>query len=112
MKHGIRTMHCTSEGGTPMSQSSSDRPADHHVLRPGPLPLYQLILHRGTDADPMRILRTVIELTRFTLQEASRKIDEAQNQGRCRLLVTHKERAELFAELFTRRKLAVSVEPV
>src|SRR5260221_3083699 len=97
-----------------MSQSSSDRPADHvqPSLRPGPLPLFQVVLHRGGDHDAMRTLRTIIELTRSNLQDATQKFGEAQNQGRCRLLVTHKERAELFAELFTRRKLNVSVEPV
>ena len=60
----------------------------------------------------MRTLRTIMELTRFGVQEATQKISEAENLGRCSLLVTHKERAELFAEIFTERQLNVSVEPV
>lgn len=95
---------------SPSSEQPGDRPDLRSELRPGPLPPYQLILHRSPDHDLMRTLRTIMELTRFGWQEATEKITEAENQGRCQLLVTHKERAELFAELFTSRKLQVSVE--
>jgi ATP-dependent Clp protease adaptor protein ClpS len=97
----------------PMSQSPSDRSADHpEPPRSRRLPPYQLVLHRSNEDDRMRTLRTIMELTRFGVQEATQKIGEAENLGRCSLLVTHKERAELFAEIFTERKLNVSVEPV
>jgi hypothetical protein len=95
---------------SPSSEEPDERPDLRSALRPGPLPLYQLILHRSGDHDLMRTLRTIMELTRFGWQEATEKIAEAENQGRCQLLVTHKERAELFAELFTNRKLPVSIE--
>lgn len=99
-----------------MSQSPSDRSADHpeprNTLRPGPLPPHQLVLHRGDEEDRMHTLRTIMQLTRFGVHEVTRKMGEAENLGRSALLVTHKERAELFAELFTEQKLNVSVEPV
>jgi hypothetical protein len=98
-----------------MSQLPSERPADRPdhapALRPGPLPPYQLILHRG-DEDMMHVIRTIMELTRFCVAEATHKMWEAQHSGRSPLLVTHKERAELFAEQFGERGLQVSIEAV
>lgn len=102
-----------------MSQSSSDHPANRPepaksapVLRPGPLPPHQLILHRSEGEDMVRTVRTIMELTRFCLDEATHKMWEAQHNGRSRILITHKERAELFAAQFAERKLNATVEPV
>jgi hypothetical protein len=73
---------------------------------------HQLILHRGKGVDSMRTLRTIMELTRFGVAEASQKMSVADHLGRAQLLVTHQERAELYAQQFADRGVIVSVEPV
>jgi hypothetical protein len=60
----------------------------------------------------MHVIRTIMELTRFCVAEATHKMWEAQHTGRSTLLVTHKERAELFVELFGERGIQITVESV
>jgi len=75
------------------------------------LPRFKLILHHNDALELMFIVRTVMELTRLCRAEATHKMWEAYHTGRSVLLVTYKERAELYAELFTDRGLTVSIEP-
>lgn len=76
-----------------------------------PIPRFRLVLHQSADLELMFIVRTVMELTRLCRAEATHKMWEAYHCGRSVLLVTYKERAELFAEQFTERGLNVSIEP-
>jgi ATP-dependent Clp protease adapter protein ClpS len=59
----------------------------------------------------MFIVRTIMELTRLCRAEATHKMWEAYHCGRSVLLVTYRERAELYAERFNERGLTVSIEP-
>jgi ATP-dependent Clp protease adapter protein ClpS len=59
----------------------------------------------------MFVVRTVMELTRFCRAEATHKMWEAHHCGRSVLLVTYRERAELYAEQFADRGLPVAIEP-
>jgi ATP-dependent Clp protease adapter protein ClpS len=59
----------------------------------------------------MFIVRTVMELTRLCRPEATHKMWQAHHCGSAVLLVTYRERAEMYAELFASRGLTVSVEP-
>lgn len=107
-----------------MSPHPSDNPAP--ARRPGdlpsraaprpvprrPLPRYRVVLLNNAQSDMMFIVRTIMELTRFCRAEATHKMWEAHHTGRSQLLVTHKERAELYVEQFAGRSLAVSIEPV
>jgi hypothetical protein len=79
-------------------------------LRPGPLPAYQVVLHCDEAHDRMSTLRAIMELTRYRVDEVIHRIREAQRHGRACLLVTHKERAELYAEQFEERQLNVTIE--
>jgi ATP-dependent Clp protease adapter protein ClpS len=79
--------------------------------RPRPLPPYRVILKNNTAADMMFIVRTIMELTRFCRAEATHKMWEAHHCGRSLLLVTHRERAELYVEQFAAKGLAVTIEP-
>lgn len=96
--------------------------SQHHADHPRPerqgqqetresLPRYNLILH-GSLHDMMYVIRTIMELTRFCLAEATHKMWEAHNLGRALLLVTYKERAELYVEQFADRGLTVTMEPI
>jgi ATP-dependent Clp protease adapter protein ClpS len=106
----------------------SQHPADPSPLPPGKpirpgesqtpglvprrtLPRFRLLLHHNHALELMFIVRTVMELTRLCRAEATHKMWEAYHTGRSVLLVTYKERAELYAEVFTDRGLTVSIEP-
>jgi ATP-dependent Clp protease adaptor protein ClpS len=96
-----------------MSQQPLDRSArTSGGPRPGPLPPYKVILLRDAAKELMFIVRTVMELTRFHRAEATHKMWEAHHSGRSMLLVTHKERAELYVDQFADRGLPVTIEPV
>ncbi|MGF1583555.1 MAG: ATP-dependent Clp protease adaptor ClpS [Gemmataceae bacterium] len=60
----------------------------------------------------MAIVRAVMELLRFCKTEATHKMWQAHYEGRATLIVTHKERAELFVELFALRDIVVGIEAV
>jgi ATP-dependent Clp protease adapter protein ClpS len=75
------------------------------------LPRYRVVLLNNADKDLMFVVRTVMELTRFCRTEATLKMWQAHYDGRAILVVTHKERAELFVELFAARGVAVTMEP-
>lgn len=59
----------------------------------------------------MFVVRAVMELTRFGTAEAEFRMWEAHHRGRCVVLVTHLERAELYVEQFRERGLSASIEP-
>jgi ATP-dependent Clp protease adapter protein ClpS len=75
------------------------------------LPPFRVVLLNNTTQDMMFIVRTIMELTRLCRAEATHKMWEAHHCGRSVLLVTHKERAELFAEQFASKGLTTTVEP-
>jgi ATP-dependent Clp protease adaptor protein ClpS len=94
----------------------SQHPFDPSSPPPGPvprstLPRFKLLLLHNDALELMFIVRTVMELTRLCRAEATHKMWEAYHTGRSLLLVTYKERAELYAEIFTERGLTVSIEP-
>src|SRR6516162_6357596 len=100
-----------------MSQHPLDQPdGSRESPRPDqgrnrPIPRVKLILQSTRDADLMVVVRTVMELTHLGRAEATHKMWEAYYSGRSQLLITFKERAELFVEQFARRGLTVLIEP-
>jgi ATP-dependent Clp protease adaptor protein ClpS len=98
-----------------MSQFPPDRPgfpSDYQGRRqPGPLPRYQLILLNDDKADLMAVVRTIMELTHFCRAEATHRMWQAHHSGRSILLMTHRERAELYVEQFAGKGITVKVEP-
>jgi ATP-dependent Clp protease adapter protein ClpS len=93
----------------PDEASSQGRPLDQP--RTQQLPRYKVLLHPDAVHDLMFVVRSVMELTRFPRAEATHKMWEAHHCGRSVLLITHRERAELFVEQFASRGLTVSIEP-
>jgi ATP-dependent Clp protease adapter protein ClpS len=80
-------------------------------LRFRPLPPYKVILHQDRASELMFVVRTVMELTRLCREEATQKMWETYHYGRSLLLVTYKERAELYVEQFASKGLLASIEP-
>ncbi len=78
---------------------------------PRALARFKVILVSDPAQDLMHVVRSVMQLTRFPREEATHKMWEAHHGGRSVLLITHLERAELYAEQFAGHSLTVVVEP-
>lgn len=89
------------------SADSSGKPPP----KPGPLPRCRLVLLKNEADDLVLVMRTIMELTRYCRAEATHKMWQAHHTGRSQLLVTHRERGELFVEQFASRGVTVVVEP-
>src|SRR5262249_49235706 len=87
------------------------RPASSGQTASRQLPRFKVILLRDSINDLMFIVRTVMELTRLCRAEATHKMWEAHHCGQSVLLVTYRERAELYVEQFPSRNLATTLEP-
>jgi ATP-dependent Clp protease adaptor protein ClpS len=79
---------------------------------PTRLPRWHLILVNDDHADLTVVVRTIMELTHFCRTEATHKMWQAHHCGRSHLLMTHRERAELYVEQFAGKGLTVTLEPV
>ncbi|GBD37483.1 ATP-dependent Clp protease adapter protein ClpS [bacterium HR36] len=75
------------------------------------LPPYKLLLHNDDVHDMAYVVQTIQELTALSREEATQRMLEAHHTGVALLLVTHKERAELYAEQFAAKGLTVTIEP-
>lgn len=78
---------------------------------PQPLPQYKVLLHNDDVNDFGYVIGTIVELTPLDEQEAKTRVKEADESGVSLLLITHKERAELYQEQFTSKQLTVTIEP-
>lgn len=109
-----------SEKQQTVEQVESGNPSGAAVLTPRPapapprldrLPPFRVLLHNDDVNDMIHVVRTITELTPLTKPEAVKRMAEAHNAGVALLLVTHRERAELYAEQFRSKRLTVTVEP-
>lgn len=91
----------------------SSRPPSRrtHSGPSAPVTRYRVFLHRTADQDLVSVVRAVMDLTHYGSAEAEFRMWEAHHRGRSVVLVTHLERAELYAEQFADRGLRVSIEP-
>jgi ATP-dependent Clp protease adaptor protein ClpS len=78
---------------------------------PQPLPPWKVMLHNDDKNEMLFVVKTVMELTPLGEQESKRRTMEAHETGVALLLVTHKERAELYQEQFKSKGLTVTIEP-
>jgi len=83
----------------------------HPLRSASPATRYKLFLLRTADRDLVSVVRAVMDLTHFGSAEAEFRMWEAYHCGRSVVLVTHLERAELYAEQFADRGLQVAIEP-
>lgn len=92
---------------------SPRRPVDSQSAFPPRrmLPRYKVILVFDRENHLMCIMQSVMDLMHFCRTEATHKMWEAHHWGSSLLLVTWRERAELYAEQFASRGLRVSIEP-
>jgi ATP-dependent Clp protease adaptor protein ClpS len=75
------------------------------------LPPYRVILHND-DVNPIdHVILTILKLTPLKEDEAVDRTLEAHETGQALLLVTGRERAELYCEQFASYHLTVTAEP-
>ncbi len=88
----------------------AERPAPS---RPAPreLPPFRVILHNDDHNDMLFVVATIVELTPLGKERAVQAMLEAHTSGCVLLLVTHKERAELYADQFRSKGLTATIEP-
>ncbi len=77
----------------------------------GHLPPYRVILHNDDVNTFDHVIDSILRLTPLKEPEAVARTLEAHQTGSSILLVTHKERAELYVEQFASRGLTVTCEP-
>lgn len=77
---------------------------------PQMLPPWKVLLHNDDVNQRDYVVTTIVELTHLKQQDALLRMDEADKTGVSLLLVTHKERAELYRDQFQSKRLTVSIE--
>lgn len=97
---------------TPAPQSPAADPRTH-VAPPATdrLPLFKVLLHNDHHNDMVHVVETLMDLTPLNAHNATRVMLEAHQTGVALVLVTHRERAELYVEQFGAKKLTVTIEP-
>lgn len=75
------------------------------------LPPFRVLLHNDDVNDIRSVVGAIVELTPLNKEEAVQRTEEAHTSGVALLLVTHKERAELYRDQFRSKRLNVSIEP-
>ena len=114
LPHANRLVRIRLAGGITMSIPfpESSLPEYRKELRQRPtLPPFKVVLLNNASLDLMFVVRTIMELTRLCRAEATHKMWQAYHWGRSLLLVTFKERAELYVEQFAARGLTLTIEP-
>ncbi len=81
------------------------------VPRPGILPPYRVLLHNDDENDMLHVVDVIFRLTPLSVEEAIEIMLEAHDTDVALLLVTHRERAELYCEQFATFSLSVTTEP-
>ena len=94
----------------PAKPQKSRKPKPKPSL-PGMMPPWKVLLHNDNKNDMIYVISSIMELTKLNEQDAKLRMLEAHETGVALLLVTHKERAELYLEQFHSKSLTVTIEP-
>jgi ATP-dependent Clp protease adaptor protein ClpS len=90
------------------SQTQTATRPEQHVRR---VPPHRVVLHNDNVNTFEHVILTILKLTPIKEHEAIDKTIEAHETGHSVLLVTTKERAELYVEQFATFRLTVTAEP-
>ena len=78
---------------------------------PKVLPPWKVLLHNAAVPAPQHGGPPSGGRTHLNEQDAKTRMEEADKTGVALILVTHKERAELYKDQFTSKSLTVTIEP-
>lgn len=99
-------------GNTAVAEPPAKTKTQPQKPRLDQLPPYQVLLHNDDINDMLYVVRTVIEITPLNKERALEVTFEAHLSGVAMVLVTHKERAELYRDQFQSKGLTATIEPV
>ena len=74
------------------------------------LPPWKVLLHNDDKNEMEYVVAAIVELTPLNEQAALVRMKEAHETGVALLLMTHKERAELYKDQFESKGLTVTIE--
>lgn len=77
---------------------------------PGLMPQWKVLLHNDDKNTFDHVIESLVELTPLDEDEATQKTIEAHKTKVALILVTHKERAELYMEQLTSKGLTITIE--
>ena len=77
---------------------------------PKMLPPFKVLLHNDDKNTFEHVIQSILRLTPVEFDDAVRKTLEAHETGVSLLLVTHRERAELYLEQFISLSITVTIE--
>jgi ATP-dependent Clp protease adapter protein ClpS len=99
--------------GTAVAAPQANPRQDAAPATPPPvqLPPWRVLLHNDDKNEMIFVIHAIVELTPLSRQEALNKMLEAHDRGVSLLVVTHKERAELYQDQFQSKGLTVTIEP-
>jgi len=75
------------------------------------LPPYRVLLHNDDLNEMLDVVGAILELTSLNRTRAFEAMMTAHQRGMVLLLLTHRERAELYEEQFRAKRLIVTIEP-
>ena len=78
--------------------------------RPQQLPPFKLLLHNDDVNTVEHVVRSIVQITTMSTESALEKTLEADRTGVSMLLVTYKERAELYQEQFASFSITTTIE--
>jgi ATP-dependent Clp protease adaptor protein ClpS len=81
-------------------------------LRRPNLRRYRVVLHRTPGRDLPSVVRTLRTVLRLADAEATYRMWESHRHGQTPIIITHLERAELYAEQIQADGLVATVEPL
>src|SRR5215207_7622636 len=98
-------------GGTATAKPKAATKKAPKPKPPGMLPPWKVLLHNDDKNSMEFVVVSIVQLTPLNEQDAMRRMMEAHKTGVALLLVTHKERAELYKDQFESKGLTVTIEP-
>jgi ATP-dependent Clp protease adaptor protein ClpS len=101
----------TEGGSTAATKPKRAKKSKPQKQPPKQLPPWRVLLHNDPHNTFEHVITTIIELTTLNEQQAKDRTMEADKTGVALLLVTHKERAELYKDQFESKSLTVTIEP-
>lgn len=98
-------------GGTAVAKPRRASKTAPKKKPPGMLPPWKVLLHNDDKNSMEFVVHAIVELTPLNEHSAVTRMLEAHKSGVALLLVTHKERAELYQDQFQSKGLTVTIEP-
>jgi ATP-dependent Clp protease adaptor protein ClpS len=93
-----------------LETKQASKPAETRK-KPKPLPPFKVLLHNDDVNSFDHVIASILKLTTLTPPEAILRTLEAHETGVALLLMTHRERAELYVDQFASLKLNATAEP-